>query len=164
ARARDQARFGGCRGAVPKANICSHGGQASTGAPTRSAGCSEEGSDRVLGANSGRGGGAEPPSASARTPWVWLAWGRVGSNPQPRHCHAQAPRAGAALTDLGHRAPPVALQVGAPLPERERVVLAQALLVADLQPVIVHRADHRARALQLAVGKDVTVDERAGTV
>src|SRR5271165_371385 len=81
-----------------------------------------------------------------------------------RDGHIQAPHAGAALADLADRLLPVALQVLTPLAQRHRVVLAQVLLVAHLEAVVVHRADDGAEALEFPVGEDVAIDEGAGAL
>src|SRR5919106_4577824 len=81
-----------------------------------------------------------------------------------RQRHVQTPRARPPLAHLRDGAVPAPLEVAAPLTERPRVVLAQVLAVAHLEAVIVHRADHRARTLELTVGKDVAVEERPGAV
>jgi tetratricopeptide (TPR) repeat protein len=94
----------------------------------------------------------------------------VAVEAQLRTSHVEPPDAGGAHADLLNRFLPVRVQVGAPGSERLGVMLAQVLLVADLETVVVHLADEPARALELAVGKDVTVDEpfpvdrRAGVV
>ena len=60
-------------------------------------------------------------------------------------CRAPDPRS--ALSDLGDGLPPMALEVGSPLLEGEGVALAEVLLVAELEAVVVHRADGGGRNL-----------------
>ena len=54
--------------------------------------------------------------------------------------------------------PPV-LEVAHPRPQREPVVLAQALDVTNLEARALHRRDDAPELVQLAVGEDVAVDE-----
>src|SRR5207253_6389026 len=73
--------------------------------------------------------------------------------------HVQAPDAGPGQAHVGDGRVPVGLEVGDPLPQGEGVVLAQALEVPDLEARVLDGVDDRAYLVQLAVGKDVAVDE-----
>src|SRR5215471_7475111 len=75
--------------------------------------------------------------------------------------HVQPPHPGRALTDLGDRLVPVGVEVGAPPGQGQGVVLAQVLLVPDLEPRLVHPCHQVPGALQLAVGEHGPVDEPA---
>ena len=77
--------------------------------------------------------------------------------------HVEPPDAGAARTDIGDRGVPVRLEVAHPLPEREVVVLAQALDVPHLEARSLHLRNHRADLVQFAVGEHVAVDEAVTT-
>jgi hypothetical protein len=83
----------------------------------------------------------------------------VAVEAEPRACHVQPPDPGGALADLLDRLAPVRVQVRAPGRQGPGVVLAQVLLVADLEAGVVHERDQVAGSLQLAVGEDVPVDE-----
>src|SRR4029453_11343505 len=83
----------------------------------------------------------------------------AGLEVQRRGRHVQAPDARPAGADLGDGLVPTFLEVAHPRPERERVVLAQALEVTDLEPGALHRRDDAADLVQLAVGEDVAIDE-----
>jgi hypothetical protein len=62
----------------------------------------------------------------------------VGVEAEPRARHVQPPDAGGALADLLDRLVPVRVQVRAPGGQGLRVVLAQVLLVPDLEARVVH--------------------------
>ena len=81
---------------------------------------------------------------------------------QPRPGHVHAPDAGRRLAHLLDAGVPVLLEVAAPLGEGERVVLAEVLLVADLEARVLGGSDDRPGADQLAVQEDVAVDEGTG--
>jgi len=83
----------------------------------------------------------------------------VGVEAEPRARHVQPPHPGGALADLLDRLVPVRVQVRAPGRQGLRVVLAQVLLVPDLEARVVHERDQVAGPLELAVGEDVPVDE-----
>jgi len=83
----------------------------------------------------------------------------VGIEAEPRARHVQPPHAGGALADLLDRLVPVRVQVRAPGGQGLRVVLAQVLLVPDLEACVVHERDQVTGSLKLTVGKDVPVDE-----
>ena len=83
----------------------------------------------------------------------------VALEAEPRPGHVQPPDPGRALADLGDRLVPVLVQVRAPAGQRLGVVLAQVLLVPDLEARVVHQRDQVAGRLELAVGEHVPVDE-----
>ena len=83
----------------------------------------------------------------------------VRVEPEPRPRHVQPPHPGGALADLLDRLVPVRVQIRAPRRQGLRVVLAQVLLVPDLEARVVHERDQVAGPLELAVGEDVPVDE-----
>ena len=62
-------------------------------------------------------------------------------------------------TGLGDGLVPVVLEVLAPVLEGQRIVLAQVLGVADLEPGVLHCCHDGADLLQLTVGKDVALQE-----
>ena len=74
--------------------------------------------------------------------------------------HVEPPHPSPSLAGLLDAGVPVLLEVRRPAGERPRVVLAQVLLVADLEAGRVHPRDQLADRQQLAVGEDVAVDER----
>src|SRR5690349_20911650 len=78
---------------------------------------------------------------------------------EPGSGHVEPPDPRRALADLGHRLVPVGVEVAAPARERLGVVLAEVLLVADLEAGVVHLRHQVTGPLQLAVGEDVAVDE-----
>jgi hypothetical protein len=65
----------------------------------------------------------------------------VGDEAEPRARHVQPPDPGGALADLLDRLVPVRVQVRAPGRQGLRVVLAQVLLVPDLEARVVHERD-----------------------
>jgi hypothetical protein len=83
----------------------------------------------------------------------------VAVEAEPRTRHVQPPDPGGALADLGDRLVPVRVQVGAPGGQGLGVVLAQVLLVPDLEAGVVHERDQVAGSLELPVGEHVAVDE-----
>ena len=83
---------------------------------------------------------------------------------QSRRRHVQAPDPCRAQARFGNRLIPVRFQVVAPVLEGECVVLAEVLLVPDLEARIVHRAHDVPRPRELAIGKDVAVDEKNKTI
>src|SRR5215467_7500229 len=83
----------------------------------------------------------------------------VPLEPESRAGHVQPPHPRRARTDLGDRLVPVGVEVGAPPGQGEGVVLAQVLLVPDLEPRVVHSREQVPGAFQLTVGKHVPVDE-----
>ena len=80
---------------------------------------------------------------------------------KPRPGHVQAPHLGGGKPDLGDRLVPVLDEVGAPVPQRHRVVLPQVLLVHHLQADVLGLGDDATRAGELAVGEHIAVDETA---
>jgi hypothetical protein len=83
----------------------------------------------------------------------------VGVEAEPRARHVEPPHPRRPRPDLLDRLAPVRVQVRAPSRQGLRVVLAQVLLVPDLEAGVVHERDQVAGALELAVGEDVPVDE-----
>ena len=86
----------------------------------------------------------------------------VGLEAQPRAGHVQAPHLGGGQPDLFDRLVPVLDEVGAPVAQRQRVVVAQVLLVHDLQADVLRLGDDPAGTGQLPVGEHVAVDETPG--
>src|SRR6476646_4243376 len=78
---------------------------------------------------------------------------------QPRPGEVQTPDPRHVETGLGHRGVPVRRQVVAPVPGRHRVVLAQVLVVAHLEALVLHGRDDVARAGEATVREHVAVDE-----
>jgi len=73
--------------------------------------------------------------------------------------HVETPDAGTLFSDLPDGLVETLRQVGDPVAQRECVMLAKALEVTDLETVGLEHRDHRADLLELAVGKDVALDE-----
>ena len=101
------------------------------------------------------------PSGSLRTASTWWICVRPASKLHRRRGHVEAPHPGPARADQAHRLVPVRLEVRDPVPQRQRVVLAQALDVARLEAGALHARHDRADLVQLAVGEHVAVDEAA---
>src|ERR1022692_4204932 len=78
---------------------------------------------------------------------------------EPRACHVQPPDPRRGRPDLGDRLAPVRVQVGAPAGQGHRVVLAQILLMPDLETRVVHPRDQVAGTFEFTVREDVAVDE-----
>src|ERR687898_2066490 len=85
----------------------------------------------------------------------------AGVERQRRPGHVEPPYPGAALAGEAHRTVPPGFEVGHPAAQRVRVVLTEVLDVADLEIAALDRGDDIADRQQLAVGKDVRVDEGA---
>src|SRR4051794_3752365 len=79
----------------------------------------------------------------------------AGDEPEPGCGHVQPPDSRLPRADLTDGLVPVRLEIGAPVPQREGVVLAEVLLVTDLETVVLHRGRDRPHALQLTVREDV---------
>ena len=75
--------------------------------------------------------------------------------------HVEQPHPGPARADEADRLVPARLEVGDPGPQGERVVLAERLDVAHLEPGRLHRRHRLAHLHELAVGEDVPADEGA---
>ena len=113
---------------------------------------------------------AAPPCCAAchcchadagRTASTWLTPEPVGLERERGAGHVEPPHPGTAGAGQGDRLVPARLEVGDPGPQRQGVVLAQGLDVADLEAGLLERADHGRQRLELAVGEDVALDERA---
>jgi len=65
----------------------------------------------------------------------------VALEAEPSPGHVQTPDASGLDADISHAGIPVALEVGAPFPQRQCVVLPQVLLVANLQACVLGLAD-----------------------
>jgi hypothetical protein len=85
----------------------------------------------------------------------------VAVEAEPRARHVQPPHPAVPWPTSCDRLVPVRVQVGAPGGQGLGVVLAQVLLVPDLEAGVVHERDQVAGSLELAVGEHVPVDEPA---
>src|SRR5437763_1335577 len=83
---------------------------------------------------------------------------------ETRPGHVKRPDTRASAADLSNRFVPVRGEVCTPARQRPRIVLAQVLLVPDLEPVVLHRGHNEADTFELSVGEDITVDEPAEVV
>src|SRR5262245_28472197 len=141
------------------------------------------GQPETAGSAGGDGGGRRRLSAGGDGGWGGLPVGAqrhvgasVGVQPDPedlvqfhdvvieadaRARHVQPPHPGGARPDLGDGLVPVGIQVRAPGRERPCVVLAQVLLVPDLESCAVHDRYQVAGPFQFPVGEHVPVDETA---
>jgi hypothetical protein len=75
--------------------------------------------------------------------------------------HVESPHAICWLTDERHRFPTSGLEAANPVTQREDVMLAQALDVAQLEPASLGAPDDRGGRCKLAIREDVSVDELA---
>src|SRR6187200_685713 len=111
----------------------------------------------------GWAGGSSEPGGTEREPGIPVRVGLDGEHlvqldlvaleRQPRPGHVEPPDLRGALTHLAHALVPVGLEVLAPALEGQRVVLAEVLLVAHLEPEVLDLGDDPAGAGQLAVGE-----------
>src|SRR5258708_22351043 len=84
-----------------------------------------------------------------------------GFEVQRRRRHVQAPNARPPGSDLRDGSGPHRFEIAHPGPQRECVVLAQALDVPGLEIGALHPRAHAPDFVQLAVGEHITVDEAA---
>ncbi len=83
----------------------------------------------------------------------------IGLEAQSRARHVESPHLGGGQPDLLDGLVPVLDEVAAPVAQRQRVVVAQVLLVHHLEADVLRLGDDPARSGQLTVGEDVAVDE-----
>src|SRR5688500_8971855 len=83
----------------------------------------------------------------------------IGLEVDRRPRHVETPDASPGATHELDRLFPVRLEVGHPVAQRHRVVLAQRLDVTDLEAGALHDRDDAADLVQLPVREDVEIDE-----
>src|SRR6476646_8058017 len=87
----------------------------------------------------------------------------IGLEAQSRPRHVEAPYLCGRQSDLLDRLVPMVDEIAAPVAQRQRVMVAEVLLVNHLEADVLRLSDDPAGAGELPIGEDVAVDKSART-